>query len=214
MSILSLYFIVFVYTQFSAAWLTPIQQKQVRSILSNPTTPHLIKVKTQNIVYEHYVDWANGLAKNATWTVSPDLTQCVSLGLMKAIRKYNWSRNTHFTSYAKKYVLSEVYAYTTKSGQTRRDIQFVSPANQWIFDLCPRQNRESTKHDEIQKHDILCLLDPEERRLFEHVYGGAFTGEKGKSVRQICDLMAYGNEETYRIRKNRLAQKILKKGKL
>jgi RNA polymerase sigma factor (sigma-70 family) len=198
----------------ASALLSPTQQKYIRNILSNPATPYMIKVKTQNIVYEHYVGWAHGVAKNATTSLSPDLMQSVSTGLLAAIRKYDWSRKTNFTSYAKKYVLSEVYSHTRKCSQIRNNIHFVSPANQWIFDKVDLKNdrkNEIKKTQEIQKQDILCLLDPEERRLFEYVYGGIFSGEKGRSVRQVCDLMAYGNEETYRIRKTRLMKKIISK---
>jgi hypothetical protein len=103
-----------------------------------------------------------------------------------------------------------VYLHTKICGKIKREIQFVSPANQWIFDLCPKEEiTAAKKSNEIQKTDILHLLNPEERRLFEYVYGNIFIGEKGKTVKQICDLMAYGNEETYRIRKMKLVQKII-----
>jgi hypothetical protein len=173
----------------------------------------MMKVKTRNIVYENYIGWANAMARNATYIKSQDLNHCVSKGLLKAIGKYDWKRrtSTHFANYARKYIMSEVYLYTKKYVQIRRDIQFVSPVNQWIFDRCPKKNEytSTTKSKEIQKNDILCLLDPEERRLFEYVYGGLFTGEKGRSISQVCDLMTYGNEETYRLRKIKLIRKIL-----
>jgi hypothetical protein len=211
--LLIVYIIMLSISKFATSLLSLIQQNYVRSILSNPSTPYMIKIKTQNIVYDNYIGWANAMARNATYIKSPDLTQCVSTGLLKAIRKYDWKRQTptHFANYAKKYIMGEVYLYTKMYGKIRREIQFVAPVNQWIFDRCPKKNEQTStsKSKEIQKNDILCLLDPEERRLFEYVYGGLFTGEKGRSISQVCDLMTYGNEETYRIRKIRLIRKIL-----
>ncbi len=61
----------------------------------------------------------------------------------------------------------------------------------------------------VSKHDILGLLNPEECRLFEYMYGHVFDNENAKkTVAEICDLMAYSNRETMRIKKTRMFQKI------
>jgi hypothetical protein len=96
--------------------------------------------------------------------------------------------------------------------RTRQDISFVAPKNAWVFDKFAKSEFEDPRETLLSKDDILGLLDPEERRLFEYVYGHVFEGGNAKkSVAEICDLMAYGNRETMRIKKTRMFKKLMNK---
>jgi len=196
--------------------LNSMQQKSIRRILANPNTPHLIRTKTKNIVYEKYHFWAKNicaeyLKKRSHSDLRPDLEQCVSSGLLAAIDKYDWTRETSFPNYAKKYVLGAVIMGVEKLCRTRREISFVAPKNAWVFDTLAKSEPEDPRETLISKHDILGLLEPEERRLFEYVYGHVFEETPKRSVAEICDLMAYGNRETMRIKKTRMFKKLMAK---
>jgi len=205
----------------NAYYLNPEQQRSIRRILSNPNTPSPIKVKTRNIVYEKYHVWAQNicseyLKKRSYTNLREDLKQCVSAGLLLAIDKYDWKQPSSFPNYARKYVLGSVCSGIETLCRTRNQIDFVAPANQWIFDkytatTTAEVNHHVSEDPRVSKDDILRILDPEERRLFEYVYGHTFNdqNEEKRSVAEICDLMAYGNRETYRIRKTRMFKKIL-----
>ena len=205
---LSLFYIVY------GSPLDRAQQTSVRRILANPNTPLLIRTKTKNIVYEKYHYWAQNISKEylkkrSYLELRPDLEQCVSAGLLAAIDRYDWSRDTSFPNYAKKYVLGSVITGINTLCKTRNEIEFVSPANQWVFDKTT--NTPTHKSTLVSKDDILCILDPEERRLFEYMYGHLFDGnaDTKKSVAEICDYMAYSNRETMRIKKTRMFKKII-----
>lgn len=193
--------------------LNSMQQKSIRRILANPNTPLMIRTKTKNVVYEKYHMWSQNICaeylKKRSYTyLRPDLEQSISAGLLAAIDRYDWTRETSFPHYAKKYVLGSLITGIETLCRTRRDVSFVSPENGWIFDKYARREREETTL--LHKEDLLCLLDPDERRLFEYVYGHAFNDSAKKSVAEICELMAYGNKETMRIRKTRMFQKLMK----
>jgi len=195
--------------------LDSVQQKSIRRILANPNTPLMIRVKTKNIVYEKYHVWSQNicaeyLKKRSYSELRPDLEQCISSGLLAAIDRYDWTRETSFPNYAKKYVLGALVTGIEKLCRTRNEVSFVAPKNGWIFDKCV-SNSEDPREPQLSKHDILMLLDPEERRLFEYVYGHVFEGGTAKhSVAEICDLMAYGNRETMRLRKTRMFKKLVR----
>jgi DNA-directed RNA polymerase sigma subunit (sigma70/sigma32) len=192
-----------------------MQQKSIRRILANPNTPYLIRTKTKNIVYEKYHYWSQNicveyLKKRSLAELRPDLEQCISAGLLAAIDRYDWTRETSFPNYAKKYVLGALITGINKLCTTRNEISFVEPNNAWLFDTHTTKTAEDPRDYLVSKHDILGVLDPEERRLFEYMYGHVFEGGATKrSVAEICDLMAYGNKETMRIRKTRMFKKIV-----
>lgn len=193
-----------------------MQQKSIRRILANPNTPLLIRTKTKNIVYEKYHFWAKNicaeyLKKRSYADLRPDLEQAISSGLLAAIDKYDWTRETSFPAYAKKYVLGSVITGIDTLCRTRRDISFVAPKNAWVFDTLAKTEPEDPKETLLSKHDILGLLEPEERRLFEYVYGHVFEETPKRSVAEICELMAYGNRETMRIKKTRMFKKLMAK---
>jgi hypothetical protein len=189
------------------------QQTSIRRILANPNTPLWIRTRTKNIVYEKYHYWAQNISKEylkkrSYAELKPELEQCVSVGLLAAIDRYDWSRPTSFPAYAKKYVLGSVMSGIETLYRTRNEIDFVSPKQQWIMEK-GAVDKDSASAPLVSKADILGLLNPEEQRLFEHMYGHVFDMEHPKkSVADICDLMAYGNRETMRIKKTRMFQKI------
>ena len=199
----------------SGSSLTPEQQTSIRRILANPNTPPSLRIKTKQIVYEKYHVWAQHISKEylkkrSCAELRPDLEQCVSSGLLAAIDRYDWKRFTSFPTYAKKYVLGAVLSGMDRLYQTRNEIDFVSPKQQWLFDkgmYC--STSKDTSSTLVSKDDIMRVLNPEERRLFEYMYGHVFDQETTKkTVGEICDLMAYANRETMRIKKTRMFHKI------
>lgn len=199
-----------------ASPLDSMQQKSIRRILANPNTPLMIRTKTKNIVYEKYHVWSQNicveyLKKRSYTNLRPDLEQCISAGLLAAIDRYDWTRETSFPNYAKKYVLGSLVTGIEKLCRTRNEISFVEPKNAWVFDKYAAKPAEDEREEKLSKHHILGLLDPEERRLFEYMYGHVFDcGETKRSVAEICDLMAYGNRETMRIRKTRMFKQLVR----
>ncbi len=110
--------------------LNPAQQASIRKILANPNTPHSIRIKTKNIVYDKYHCWAQNISKEylkkrSYSELRPDLEQCVSAGLLAAIDRYDWKRPTSFPAYAKKYVLGSVLSGIDRLYQTRNEMGFV-----------------------------------------------------------------------------------------
>ena len=192
--------------------LTVSQQKSIRIILANPNTPMMIRIKTRNILYEHYHDWARSICKTylkKRWngSILPELDQCISMGLLRAIDRYNWSKTTSFPNYAKKYVLGSLIRGMDKWLGLRKCISFVSPEDSWMFD----KYRSKKKEEDflLDKPALLSLLDPEEKRLFQYVYGHLFDDSPKKSVSEICELMMYGNRETFRIRRSRMHERLV-----
>ena len=196
--------------------LDSMQQKSIRRILANPNTPLVIRIKTKNIVYEKYHVWSQHicteyLKKRSYSDLRPELEQCISSGLLAAIDRYDWTRETSFPNYAKKYVLGALVTGIEKLCRTRNHISFVEPKNAWVFDKYGSKTAEDPSEPKLSKHDIMQLLDPEERRLFEYMYGHVFEGgAPKKSVAEVCDLMAYGNKETMRIRKTRMFKQLVR----
>ena len=199
-----------------SAPLDSMQQKSIRRILANPNTPLVIRIKTKNIVYEKYHVWSQHicteyLKKRSYSDLRPELEQCISSGLLAAIDRYDWTRETSFPNYAKKYVLGALVTGIEKLCRTRNHISFVEPKNAWVFDKYGSKTAEDPSEPKLSKHDIMQLLDPEERRLFEYMYGHVFEGgAPKKSVAEVCDLMAYGNKETMRIRKTRMFKQLVR----
>jgi DNA-directed RNA polymerase specialized sigma subunit len=191
-----------------------MQQKSIRRILANPNTPLMIRTKTKNIVYEKYHCWSQNicveyLKKRSLAELRPDLEQCISSGLLAAIDRYDWMRETSFPNYAKKYVLGSLITGIEKLCRTRNDISFVEPKNAWVFDKYGTK-AEDTREPQLLKEDILRLLDPEERRLFEYMYGHVFEDTPKRTVAEVCELMAYGNKETMRIKKTRMFKQLVR----
>ena len=203
--------------------LTKIQQGHIRELLSNPKTPALIRLKTKNIVFEKYHTWAHGecrrlLNKHGCHEIPSELYEYASHGLLRAIHRYDWRRNTSFSIYAKKYVMGSIYRGMNVIYRTRNHVKFVDSTADWIFDKygkkyyyqTPTPTALSTKDNEpVDLQELLKTLTPDERHLFQYVYGHLFDGSaKKRTVKEICDLMAYGNGETYRIQKNRMMDKM------
>jgi hypothetical protein len=202
--------------------LSILQQGQIRRILSNAQTPSLIRLKTMNVVFEKYQGWSfhecrMSLAKYGCKRVPDELYQYASHGLLKAIHHYDWTRNTSFTRYAKKYVMGSVYRGMNTIYRTRNKIDFVNDDADWIFDVygkkydyrtpTPDETYQAKTQSVVELEDIMKMLDPDERHLFMYVYGHLLDGSKARSVKEICELMCYGSGETYRIHKNRMMGK-------
>lgn len=188
-----------------ALHLTPDQQRSVRKILANPNTTPLVKLQTQNLVFDKYYTWAKNVCaeyikKRQYRNARQDLEQTVASGLLLAIRKYDWARPTSFPEFAKKYVLGAVFSEIRDRFEPQRHMVFTAHEKAFVS--------PTTEEPEVSKEDVLSMLDAEERRLFEYAYGHLFEGSEKRSVKEICDLMAYGNRETMRIKKRSLFQKI------
>lgn len=193
--------------------LSKVQQTQIRHLLSNPETPALIRMKTKHVVFDKYRCWAHYecrvlLTKHGCRHAPDELFEYASHGLLNAIHRYDWTRPTSFTQYAKKYVLGSVYRGMNTLYRTRNKVLFVDNTASWIFDKYGSK-KVQTPSSEASSHqvswiDILNSLATDERQLFLYVYGHLLEGSSKRSVNDICELMAYGNKESYRIRKNRM----------
>jgi DNA-directed RNA polymerase sigma subunit (sigma70/sigma32) len=209
--IISSLFIVFCITvPVTVAMLTTYQQRLVRRILSNPETPYDIRVQTQHVVFQKYHIWSHNVCAHIfkryrCRQMRFDFQQSASAGLLLAIQKYDWSRPTSFPKYAQKYVLGSVYDAMDQAYQTQNHISFIEADYPWIFH---KQTPESEQIETVEKEDILEGLNPEEKRLFEYVYGHLFDQNKKKSVAEVCELMAFGGRETLRLKKNTMLKKI------
>jgi DNA-directed RNA polymerase specialized sigma subunit len=212
--IISSMFIVFcIIMSSTVAMLTTYQQRLVRRILSNPETPYEIRVQTQHIVFQKYHVWSHNICAHIfnryrCRQMRFDFQQSASAGLLLAIQKYDWSRPTSFPKYAQKYVLGSVYAAMDHAYTTQNHISFMEADYPWIFH---KQTPEQTQQNELEtvtREDIMGILDPEEKRLFEYVYGHLFNQDNKKSVAEVCELMAFGGRETLRLKKNTMLIKI------
>jgi DNA-directed RNA polymerase sigma subunit (sigma70/sigma32) len=193
------------------AMLSTYQQRLVRKILSNLDTPYEIRVQTQNIVFQKYHIWSQNLCAHIfnryrCRGMRFDFQQSASAGLLLAIQKYDWSRSTSFPKYAQKYVLGSVYDAMDQTYRTQNRISFIESSYPWIFSsaVSPGGQTEET----VSKEEMLEILDPEERRLFEYVYGHLFDHDKKRSVAEICQLMSFGGRETLRLKKNAMLSKL------
>jgi len=211
----ALLFIIFCITvPVTVAMLTTYQQRLVRRILSNPETPHDIRVKTQHIVFQKYHIWSHNICAHIfkryrCRQMRFDFQQSASAGLLLAIQKYDWSKPTSFPKYAQKYVLGSVYEAMDHTYTTQNHISFMEADYPWIFSQASNQIQKNANLEKaVDKEDILGLLDPEEKRLFEYVYGHLFNQDNKKSVAEICELMAFGGRETLRLKKNTMLKKI------
>ena len=212
--IISSMFIVFcIVVPVTMAMLTTYQQRLVRRILSNPETPYEIRVQTQHIVFQKYHIWSHNVCAHIfnryrCRQMRFDFQQSASAGLLLAIQKYDWSRPTSFPKYAQKYVLGSVYDAMDHAYQTQNHISFIEADYPWIFSQASNQIQKNTNSEDVAKEDIMGLLDPEEKRLFEYVYGHLFSSNHKKSVAEVCELMAFGGRETLRLKKNTMLKKI------
>ena len=195
--------------------LTRSQQTHIRHLLSNPETPVLIRLKTKNIVFDKYRSWAHYecrtiLNKHGCRHAPDELFEYASLGLLNAIHRYNWTRPTSFTQYAKKYVLGSVYRGMNVLYRTRNQMMFVDNTASWIFDkygaksVTDVSRQPSASSQTFSWIDLVNSLTADERQLFLYVYGHLLDGSDKRSVNHICQLMAYGNKESFRIRKTRM----------
>ncbi len=140
-----------------------------------------------------------------------DFQQSASAGLLLAIQKYDWSKPTSFPKYAQKYVLGSVYDAMDHAYKTQNRISFMDSDYPWIFSQASDPNLDPNLEpnlDQVTKEDILDGLDPDEKRLFEYVYGHMFNQGNKKSVAEVCELMAFGGRETLRLKKNTMLKKI------
>jgi len=110
----------------SLAYLYPPQLTLIRSIMSNPETPPLIRVKTQRVLIRHHLGYAIALSqqfrrnlksKKYITNHARDLQQYAIHGLVVAVRRYDGRIN--LLPFARKYIMGYMYYGITELSPLR-----------------------------------------------------------------------------------------------
>jgi len=201
---------------YASAYLQPHQLKLIRSIMSNPQTPPLIRAKTQYILIKNYLPYAMSLSrqfrenlKSKKYIINHayDLQQYAIQGLVHSVQRYNGSNNVNLHPYAKKYIMGYLYYGVTELSPLRRlthhqrytqKIKLPSPSltnDIWFYDKFSTNSYDYPLLSDkvIDIYNKFQQLTPEQKLIITYRYD-LITFEKQRTWQQVADLMSCSTE--------------------
>ena len=199
---------------YVSAYLEVHQLKLIRSIMSNPETPPLIRAKTQHILIKNYLPYAMSLSRRFSQNLKSkkyiinygkDLRQYAIQGLVHSVRRYN-STDMNLHPYAKKYIMGYLYYGVTELSPLRvlthhqrytQKIKLPSPnlSNDiWFYDRHAEPSDNSILSENIT--DIyykLQQLTLEEKLIIIYRYD-LITLKKKRTWAEVAKLMSCSRE--------------------
>jgi hypothetical protein len=208
------------FLQFAYSYINNNQWITINTFLSNNREhPSINQDKIiYNIIYSNYKDWAfynaykfKQLHKyKCSQIKQQELNLYASLGLIKAIRNYDPSKNATFSIYASKYIFGELYNGMTELQTvllfTHREKIYKKPMlvvgnDDYIFDKNIHSNQDYGNDNNYKKHDDfwskIYLMDISAITKKIIILKFSFDLQEVKSNKEISNILGY-SEETIR----------------
>ena len=199
---------------YVAAYLEHHQLMPIRSIMSNPETPPMIRAKTQYILIQNYLPYALSLSRKFRQNLkskkyiinhAKDLDQYAIQGLVQSVRRYN-STNIDLHPYAKRYIMGYVYYGITELSPLKvlnhhqrytQKIKLPSPnfSNDiWFYDTYAKSSSNSILSEKIKDmYYKIYQLTPEEKLIIIYRYD-LITLKKKRTWTEVAKLMSCSSE--------------------
>ena len=201
---------------YATAYLQAHQLKLIRSIMSNPQTPPLIRAKTQYILIKNYLPYAMSLSrqfrenlKSKKYIINHayDLHQYAIQGLVHSVQRYNGSNHINLHPYAKKYIMGYLYYGVTELSPLRRlthhqrytqKIKLPSSSltnDIWFYDKFSSNNYDYPllSDNVIDIYNKVQQLTPEQKLIITYRYD-LITFKKKRTWQQVAQLMSCSTE--------------------
>ena len=140
-----------------------------------------------------------------------DLISIGTIGLMKSIKTFDYSRGNSFSTYASRCIENEILMYFRKTSNLKAEVSLDEPLNvDWdgnellLSDILGTENDEISRGIETQnEHDILknlvAALPPRERQIMEMRFG--MFGYEEYTQKQIADCLGISQSYISRLEK-------------
>ena len=199
---------------YVSAYLEHHQLRPIRSIMSNPKTPPLIRAKAQHILIKNYLPYALSISrafqqslKSKKYIINDakDLHQYAIQGLIHSVRRYNGTNN-NIHPYAKKYIMGYLYYGITELSPLKvinhyerytKKIKLPPPnfsSDIWFYDRYSGPSEHSVLSDKTKEiYYKLNQLTPEEKLIIMYRYD-LITLEKKRTWSEVAKLMSCSRE--------------------
>lgn len=205
---------------YVSAYLQPHQLKLIRSIMSNPQTPPLLRAKTQYVLIKNYLPYAISLSRKFRENLTSkkyiinqayDLHQYAIQGLVHSVQRYNGSNNVNLHPYAKKYIMGYLYYGVTELSPLKRlthhqrytqKIKLPSPhlsSDIWFYDKFSTSLSSHSYDYPLLSDKVIDIynkhrqLTPEQKRIIFYRYD-LITFKKKRTWQQVARLMSCSTE--------------------
>ena len=187
--------------------LSPSDERECFERMSNGDT------KARAKLIEHNLRLITHIIKKyySTTSEQEDLISIGTIGLIKAVSSFDYTKGTRFATYASRCIENEILMYLRKFQNQRGEVSIDEPLNvDWdgnellLSDILGTEpdvvNRELEKS--IEKdilHSAISALNPRERQIMELRFG--LCGGREKTQKEVADIIGISQSYISRLEK-------------
>lgn len=200
--------------------LTPVEEEEAIKKLAQGDE------KTRQLLVERNLRLVVYIAKKFenTGTGIEDLISIGTIGLMKAIKTYDTSKNIKLATYASRCIENEILMYLRRTNKIKGEISIDEPLNQdgdgnelLLSDILGTDTDSISRglEDEVDKKLLkaaIAKLNPREKNIMELRFG-FITGNE-KTQKEVADMLGISQSYISRLEKkiiNKMRKEILSK---